>query len=215
MLATAEVARLHVVTDDEVLRRDSWPRDAAAVLEAGGAALAVHLRGPRSSGAVLYELARRLLPEARRAGARLVVNDRVDVALTSGVGHVHLGVRSMPLDVVRALVGPERLIGLSCHSESELEGARVDGADYAFLGAVHATPSHPDAITLGVSGVRVLVDESQPLPVIAIGGVGVEAVPELIAAGAWGVAAIRGVWDAPDPARAVSEYISACENLNG
>lgn len=206
------VPRLHVVSDDVVLAREAWLDSARAVLETGGTSLALHLRGPSTDGARLYELAQQLLPHAERGGATLVVNDRVDVAVAAGVGAVHLGQRSLPPEVVRTIVGDDCAIGVSCHSATEVDrDSRT--ADYVFFGNVFGTASHPERVGLGVPALQQAA--TGPLPVLAIGGVAPGAVGEMLDAGAHGVAVLSGVWDAPDPVVAVSEYISALVSAPG
>jgi thiamine-phosphate pyrophosphorylase len=201
--------RLHVVTDDAILSRADWPAAAGDVLAAGGAQAALHLRGPRTAGRRLYDLALALKPEALGAGASLVLNDRIDVALTVGVRAVQLGRRSLPVSDARRLLGAGASIGVSCHSGDEVEAAVADGADWAFAGTVFPTPSHPGSEGRGVDWLAEVARRAGALPLVAIGGVRADRVHELRIAGAYGVAVVRGVWDAPDPGRAVREYIEA------
>lgn len=205
----ASLPRLHVVTDDEVLSRGTWLSRAVAVIEVGGARVALHVRGPGSSAARVFELVTGLARVARRTGTLLTVNDRVDVTLASCLGAVHLGNRSLPVADARRLLGQKALIGVSCHSASEAAAAESEGADYVFGGNLFQTPSHPGRAGCGPAGLRDMVAASGRLPVLGIGGVHVTRVERLVRAGAYGVCVLRGVWDAPDPAAAVSEYISA------
>ena len=200
---------LHVVTDDETLARDGWARRAGEVLEAGGAGLALHVRGPGSPGRVVFEHVERLVPLARTTSATLLVNDRVDVALVTECDGVHLGTRSLPVVEARRLLGGARLVGRSTHTAAEVAGARDDGADYAFVGTIHPTPSHPGLPGIGAIGLREAVRHGSPLPVVGIGGIDVGHVAAALAAGAHGVAVIRCVWDRPDPGRAVEALLEA------
>jgi thiamine-phosphate diphosphorylase len=109
----------------------------------------------------------------------------------------------------RALLGPDVRLGVSCHSADEAVRARADGADWIFAGTVFPTPSHPDAEGRGVAWIGTVARRVRGLPVVAIGGVRPDRAPELVDAGAYGVAALRGVWDVSDPAAAVREYIQA------
>jgi thiamine-phosphate diphosphorylase len=199
--------RLHVVTDDAVLAQDGWVDLAARVLEWGGPRVALHVRGPATGSRALLALTEALLPHARRAGATLLLNDRVDVALVSEADGVHLGAGSLTVPAARAILGPSRLIGASCHGVQEASASRALGADYVFMGTIFETPSHPGRAGLGARVVEETVGAVPGLPVIAIGGVGPDAASALVGAGAWGVAVIRGVWGAPDPGRAVSLYL--------
>lgn len=133
----------------------------------------------------------------------LVVNDRLDVALATGAGGVHLGEQGLPVEEAKRLArerrtGGEFLVGVSTHSAESVRRAAASGADYAILGPVFATPSK-----LGYGppqGVERLAEacRSVSIPVIAIGGIRVEKAGECAAAGAAGIAAIRLFQDAQD-----------------
>ncbi|MDX1648137.1 MAG: thiamine phosphate synthase [Longimicrobiales bacterium] len=206
-----KLPRLHLVTDDELLGRTSFVETASAVLRAGGASLALHLRGPRSSGRRMYELARSLGSVARDAGALLAVNDRIDVVLAAGLGAVHLGERSLDVLDTRRLVGPELLIGRSTHDLETTEAASRDGADFLFFGTVFSTPSHPGRDGAGTSALSRAVVSAGDVPLLAIGGISRERIPQVRTSGAYGVAVMRGIWHAADPALATTMYISGLE----
>jgi thiamine-phosphate pyrophosphorylase len=140
---------------------------------------------------------------------RIIVNDRVDVALTAGAGGVHLGERSLPVGdakvVVRSRASVKNfLLGVSCHSLESVKSAAGGGADYAFFGPVFATPSK--AAFREPQGLRRLAEvcRSMPIPVLAIGGITVENADKCFAAGAAGIAAIRLFQEAPEPAAVVA-----------
>lgn len=203
--------RLHVVSDDAMLARGGWKARAVDVLAAGGAALCLHLRGPRTDGATLHRLASELRPHARRAGARLFVNDRVDVALAVEVDGVHLGARSLPVGAARRLLGEDPWLGVSCRDAAQIAASRHEGADYAFLGTIFATPTHPEVAGMGLEGLAATLGGLGAVPVIGIGGVDPASVPGVLGAGAHGVGVLRGVWDARDSAAAVRRYVEAIE----
>jgi thiamine-phosphate pyrophosphorylase len=196
-----------VVTDDATLARAGWVDAALAVLEAGRGRLALHLRGPATSGRRMHALAGCLAEAAEAARALLVVNDRVDVALACGVPAVHLGARSLAIADVRRLVGSGKAVGVSCHTAAEVGRAVEDGADWIFAGTIFSTPSHPGVPGVGLGGLARMIGASGSSPTVAIGGIVPGRVAEVRQAGAGGVAVLRGIWDAPDPARAVDEYI--------
>jgi thiamine-phosphate pyrophosphorylase len=195
------------VTDDAVLSERGWTERAAAVLSAGGPELALHLRGPRVDPRRLLGLLDALVGPARASGAVILVNDRLDVALVGGAAGVHLGARSLPAERARALLGESAWIGVSRHSASEARDCETDGADYVFLGTIHSTATHPGAVGLGLAAIEDAVGIGQEPPVIGIGGIGPADVPGVLAAGAYGVAAIRGIWHADDPCGAVRHYL--------
>jgi thiamine-phosphate pyrophosphorylase len=203
-----DIPRLHVVTD-AILARADFPRVAAAVTRAGAGRLALHVRGPHTTGRAVYDIVDRLRPVADDVGASLVVNDRVDVALALDVRAVHLGTRSLAPEAVRRLLGPDGLIGCSTHGVDAVAVAASAGVDYVFLGNVFDTASHPEREGLGAEVLADAVVVADAAPVLAIGGIDVRRAAELRQAGAYGVAVLRGVWDAGSPADAVTDYISA------
>jgi thiamine-phosphate pyrophosphorylase len=153
----------------------------------------VQLREKDLGGRALHELALRVRDVTRRAGARLVINDRVDVALAVGADGVHLPEAGLDVEDVRR-IAPGLLVGASVH---DAEGARRrSGADYLVAGAVWEVPGKP---AIGLDGLRAII-EAAASPVIAIGGIDLARADQALAAGAHGVAAIRAVLAARDPA---------------
>ncbi|HEY0015105.1 MAG TPA: thiamine phosphate synthase [Longimicrobium sp.] len=205
MTQLARIPPLHVVTDDEVVARGDFLDRARRILGAGGAAAAFHLRAPQGAGRRMYDFASSLRSMAADAGALLIVNDRVDVALAAAADGAHAGGRGMTAADARRLLGPDRLLGVSVHSVDEARDAMRGGADFLLAGTIWDTPSHPDRRGAGIGRIREIA--ALGIPVIAIGGVTAARAAEARDAGAAGVAVIRGVWDAPDPAEAVNEYL--------
>ncbi len=215
------IPRLHVVTDDEILARPDFETRAREVCESleirksgdgsvVGVSVAFHIRGPRTTGRRLTRLARSLCEPAAASGISLLVNDRLDVTLAVGAAGVHLGTRSMPPWEARRLLGAGRLLGVSVHSASEAAEAAESGADYLFVGMLFETPSHPGVAPKGPEFLG-SVASRVALPLVGIGGVTPERASEVLACGGHGVAAIRGIWDAPSPPDAVQAYLDAVE----
>ena len=204
MIAT--LPRLHAVTDDRVVGAGDLVPCAEAMAAAAGGALAVHLRARTLEGLAMLALARELAAAVRPHGAWLMVNGRADVARAAAAQAVVSGRGALdPADVRRA--APGLLAGRSVHDAAEARAAAAAGADFLVAGSVYATASHPGAIPAGLALVRDAA--ATGLPVIAIGGLVPERVAEVVAAGAWGVAAIRALWDAPDPAAAARAFAAA------
>ena len=212
------IPKLHVVTDDEILARPDFEtraREVCEVVEAHEPAdadvmVALHIRGARTTGRRLTRLARTLCERATASGVMLLVNDRLDVALAVGAAGVHLGTRSLPPAEARRLLGASRLLGVSVHGASEAVQAAESGADYLFVGMLFETPSHPEVAARGPEFMS-LVASRVDLPLVGIGGVTPERAVEILASGGHGVAAIRGIWDAPSPPDAVHAYLDAME----
>jgi thiamine-phosphate pyrophosphorylase len=195
---------LHLVTDDAVLSRPGFTDAAATALGAGGGRVALHLRGPGTSGARLAELALELRARAQAEGARLLVNDRLDLALACDADGAQLPAGGVPPHDARSLLGAERWIGRSAHAPSET-GV---GADFYLFGSLFATPSHPGGQPAGPVALRLAAAEADA-PVIAIGGITAERVGEALEAGARGVAVLSAVWEAADPGSAVLALLHA------
>ena len=195
--------RLVLVTD----RRSTGGRELLDVIRAAlDAGLpAVQLREHDLPGGALFALAEQLRVATSRTGALLLVNDRVDVAIAVDADGVQLGGGAMPVAAVRPLLGPGRLIGVSTHTPEEI--AAAVGADFVLFGPVWATPSKsgpPRGEAHLVAAVR-----AAPVPVLAIGGVTAREVGAARAAGAAGVAVIRAILAADDPAAATRALLAA------
>lgn len=197
--------RLHAITDERIARRPDLDQ-LVQQLATAGPALTFHARGRTLTGVEHYHLAIRL---SAHPAIRPTVNDRLDVALAVRAGGVQLGRGSLPPAEARRL-NAEWWIGRSVHSLGEARSAKAEGADYLLAGPVYATATHPGAAPLGVEQVAAIAGVG--LPVIAIGGVTPERVRDLRKAGVYGVAAIRALWDATDPARAAQEMLSAMDD---
>jgi thiamine-phosphate diphosphorylase len=197
---------VHAVTNDEIVLRADFLERARQVMQAGGARVAVHVRAPRLGGRDLYHLACGIAQLQNETGAWAVVNDRADVALASGARGVQLTSRSISAaDAVR--FAPDLWVGASVHSSQDARSAEEGGASWIVAGRAtkDGATGEPDRGTTFIE--RLAADRA--VPIIAIGGVRPEHVPGLVAAGAYGVAVIRGVWNANDGGAAVIEYLSA------
>jgi len=124
-------------------RKQTGGRDLEDVLARAldGGVRAIQLREKDRDTIEICRLGERLLARTRAAGAALIVNDRVDVAMALGADGVHLTRKSLPPSEARALVGPEVLLGVSCHSLGDVEEAVDGGVDFLVLGPIYATPS--------------------------------------------------------------------------
>ena len=189
--------RLHAFTDDALLSSPEFGIRAAAIA-AGGSAVALHARA-RGAPARLARGAERIMALARPPEAAVFVSGRPDIAAAIGAHGVQLSTHDLtPVDARRLL--PRGWVGRSVHSLDEATAAVTEGADFLVVGSVFETASHPARPAVGLE----LISRAAGLgrPVIAIGGITVERVNEVKDAGAYGVAAIRALWMAPDPAAA-------------
>jgi len=203
---------LYVITDEALAGGRSHEEQTRAAL-AGGARV-IQLRDKQASSSRLYEAALTMRRLTRAAGAILIVNDRVDIALAADADGVHVGPDDLPVAVARRLL-PGRLVGASAGTVDEAIAAARDGAGYLGVGAVYeARGSKADAgAPVGperVAAVRAAVT----LPLVGIGGIKATNAAAVIAAGADGVAVISGIVAATDmtaAARALSEIVAAAK----
>lgn len=190
---------LHLVTD-----RKAAP-DLVAVVQAAvaGGVQWVQLRDKTAAALDLFHLAQRLAPVCRAAGAGLLVNDRVDVAVAAGCDGVHLARKSLPVDAARRILPVPMLLGASVHSLAEAQEAVQQGADYVTFGSVYPTRSHPGQRPAGLDELARVVD-AVPVPVLAIGGITPDNVEAVLATGVAGIAVISAIQGDPDPAAAAA-----------
>lgn len=189
-----------------VLDRDDEALARALVGPGGARVLQVRLKprtGPSVEAAELVRVAAMARRVCDEAGAALVVNDRVDVALAVRADGVHLGQTDLPLAAARAIAGGRLWIGISTHDAAQVRAAVAGGADYLGYGPVFATATkaNPDPVQ-GLPALRAAVAEAGAVPVVAIGGITPERAAEIYATGAAAACAIGAVNDTPDPAAA-------------
>ncbi len=196
--------RLHAITDAAVIAAPDFAVRAGAIA-AAGSVVALHARDREASGAALVRVARRLAALAEPPEAAVFVNGRPDVAQATGAQGVQLGASDLRPADARASF-PRGWIGRSVHSAREAEAAAAEGADYLVVGNIYQTTSHPGRPAGGLALVRDSVRLG--LPVIAIGGVDAQRVAEVRDEGAYGVAAIRALWWATDPAAAAVAMVA-------
>ena len=197
----AEALRLVVILDTAVAREVNADLEAVARGAALGGATMLQVRAKRESAADAADLTRRIMAAA--PALPVLVNDRLDVAIAAGATGCHLGQDDFPIDEALRMAPPGFWLGGSGGSPDEASRAAAAGAHYLGIGPIAATGSKADAgAAIGISGFRTIHAAAPQLPAVAIGGVTAELVPGLIAAGAAGVAVIRAVVAAADPAAA-------------
>lgn len=202
---------LYLVTDPRLVAE----RGLLATVEAavkGGVTL-VQLRDPHAHGRALVEQARALKALLAPLRIPLIVNDRVDVAVAADADGVHLGQDDMSPADARALLGPERILGLSVGNPAEFAGSSsgidIGAVDYLGVGPVKATGTKKDAgAAIGAAGVAA-VRALTRLPIVGIGGIDGALAGEVIRAGADGVAVVSAICAAPDPEHAARALLSA------
>ena len=194
-----------------VLDRDDEALARALVREARVLQVRVKPRGGRADSGELVRIARMARRICDNAGAALIVNDRLDVALAADADGVHLGQTDLPIAAARRISG-DLWIGISTHDVAQVRAACEAGADYVGFGPVFATTTKHDPSPLvglaGLAGLRAAVAEATAAgrPVVAIGGITPAVAAEVYEAGADAICAISAVNDARDPADTARQF---------
>ena len=206
------VPRLHLLGPLGVVPIAAYPAVAALACAGGHGCDAAHVRLPGAPGGETLTLARAV--RAACPSAALLINDRLDVALLAEADGAQLGEASIAAPDARRLLGARRLIGRSVHDLAGARQAAADGADFLLAGHVYDTPSKPGQPGRGLAWLEELA-AGAGAPVIALGGVTVARVADVMRAGAWGVAMGRELLAAPDPTRAAHAARAAIETHRG
>lgn len=165
----------------------------------------IQLREKDMASRELLGLAKSSVEACRGSRSRIVVNDRLDIAIAAGVHGVHLGGQSAPPEAIRRHVDKDFLVGVSCHSMEEALKAEAGGADYILLGPIFDTPSkRPYGPPLGLNKLSEVANRIR-IPVLALGGITVARVRLCLDAGATGIAAIRLFQEGPSVAARVQK----------
>ena len=179
----------------------------------GGAEL-VQIRDKYASAKDFYEIAVAAVTTARARGARVIINDRVDIALCAGAAGVHLGQDDMPPQAARRLLGEEAVIGFSTHSvEQAVEAVRQLPIDYIAIGPIFSTRTKqdPDPV-VGIDGLRQVRNAIGTFPLVAIGGITGQNAAAVFAAGADSAAVISDLLS--DPSKIVERFHALASTTN-
>ena len=173
----------------------------------GGAKL-VQLRDKTPASAPRLALADDVVRRCHAAGARIVINDFVDIARMTGADGVHLGQDDMAVEDARRILGTDALIGISTHGERQIAAAAATSASYIAVGPIFSTSTKDTGYTArGLHLVRLAAATESP--VVAIGGITLERVPDVIRAGAAAVAVISDLLSGGDPEARTRQYLAA------
>ena len=196
--------RIHCITD-----LPTYDEAAVDLLEAVAATGvgAVQVRAKALGDRALFAFTRSLVERLAGTPAKVIVNDRLDIALAAGAHGVHLGLDDLPLRQARRLAPEGFLVGATCRNPQQAAAAKEQGADYVGVGPVYPSttkPGLPEPI-----GLDMLRATAEVLPAIAISGIDAERTPEVMASGAYGVAAAAAVCRASDPVLAARGLVDA------
>jgi|TARA_B110000438_G_scaffold207646_1_gene199398 thiamine-phosphate pyrophosphorylase len=200
-----ELLRLIVITDSELSKPMGLMNVISETLK-GGASM-IQLRDKHANANELLKVALQILPLTRAAGALLIINDRLDVAIASQADGVHLGPDDPPVADVRRVVSKNFIIGYSTDDPMLGKSAESQGANYLGCGTVYHTSTKSDAgKPIGAHGIKTMVNATN-IPVVAIGGIRPENTPELLEAGASGVAVIGSIMSSPRPGLTTEQFL--------
>ena len=201
---------LQLITDRRAARGD-LPEAVARSLDGGVDSVQVRDKGAPASD--LFASVLEIQRVTRSSSARVLVNDRVDVALATRAHGVHLAAKSLPPAVSRPLLDIWQLLGVSVHSVEAAVRAAREGADYVTFGHVFPTWSHEGEPARGVEMLADVV-AAIDIPVLAIGGITADRVAQVLASGCAGIAVISAILGARDPAVASRELRAALDGVS-
>jgi thiamine-phosphate pyrophosphorylase len=202
--------RLHAIVDVEAAKRAGWaPADLARAFLDGGARF-LQIRAKQLPSGAFLDLCDAVAAAAMPHKAIVVVNDRVDLARLSGAAGVHVGQDDLPVAVARAQLGAQAVIGTSTHTVAQIDAAIREPVTYVAVGPVFGTTTKDTGYSaVGLEMVAAAVRRAGGTPVVAIGGITLEAAPGVIEAGAAQVAVISDLLTGGDPARRVARFVEA------
>lgn len=208
---------LCAIIDADAAARAGWNVvDLAQALLDGGARF-LQLRAKSMPGAEMLEAATRIVRAAHGRGAKVVINDRADIARLCGADGVHVGQDDLPSGSVRAIVGVDAIVGLSTHTTSQLDHAVNEPVNYLAIGPVFGTTTKDtgyDAVGLEMVREAAHLAAVRGLPLVAIGGITLDRAASVIEAGAASVAVIGDLLSTGDPAGRTREFLARLHRLS-
>ena len=198
--ARLAAARLYFVTDA--------PAVVPAAIDGGADLVQLRLKG--ADDAAVVAAGRDLAALCAARGVLFIVNDRPDLAVACGADGVHVGQDDDPVDAARAVVGPDRIVGISTHSPEQVDAAERSGADYVVAGPVWETPTKAGRPATGLDLIRYAAEHVRK-PWFAIGGIDHDRVRAVIDAGATRIVVVRAIQASADPRAAAAELREALE----
>lgn len=200
------IGRLYGILDFGYVEEREAAAVAGRMLEGGVDVLQIRAKSLPDDRIV--EIARAVQPLTAAAGVPLILNDHPHLVRPAGADGVHVGQDDMPVAEARALAGPDALVGKSTHSVSQAVAAAAERPDYLGFGPLFATPTKPDYPPIGMEDIRE-VHARVELPIFCIGGIKLENLASVVAAGARRVVIVSGILQAPD----IPRYIAAARSL--
>ena len=195
---------LYLCTDRRLMTSPTIEASVESALRGG--TTVIQLREKDCSSREFYELGLRVKKITERYNAPLIINDRVDIALAVGAAGVHVGQGDLPCKVVREIVGPDMIVGVSAATLDEAVQAEQDGADYLGVGTMYATATKTD--TRPVSMEELLkIRAAVKIPIVVIGGINKQTLGNFKDTGVDGLAVVSAIVAQPDPEAAARELL--------
>ena len=202
---------LYLITDDGYLAdRDDWLKAIEDAIRGGVTIVQYRSKSGTKTTKEMYEELLQLRELTKKYNIPLIVNDRVDLALAVDADGVHIGQDDLPPEVVRKILGEDKIIGISTHSLEEVERANDLPVDYIAFGSIYRTPTKEKPVVVGIEQLKEAKKIAKK-PLVAIGGIMPYNVDEVIKAGADGVAVISAVLGFKDTYKAAESMRRAIE----
>lgn len=201
MAFNKEILRLYLIADDS--QEDFLAKTESALR---GGVTFVQLRMKHAGGKEFYEAALKLKELCAIWRVPFVINDRVDIALAVDADGVHVGQSDLPVEVVRRILGPTKIIGITAKNRKEIDAAVQAGADYAGAGAFVFTETKEDAAVMTLDEFHDLCEYS-PIPIVGIGGITEKMTPQILAAGGSGVSVCSAILGTSNPEESARQFL--------
>lgn len=201
---------LYLVTDRELMSTNTL--DAAVEAAIRGGCTMIQLREKDLDSRAFCAQASSLRVLTRQTGVPLIINDRVDIALASNADGVHVGQSDLPAAVVRQIIGPDKLLGVSASTLEEAAAAEQGGADYLGIGAMYPTGTKSDAAIVSIEELCA-IRKAVSIPIVVIGGINEQTLPAFAGTGIDGLAVVSAVIAQPDIEAAARQLLQLFRQL--
>jgi thiamine-phosphate pyrophosphorylase len=193
---------IYLVTDRDLMSSKTIEESVSEAIKGG--CTVVQLREKNTSSREFFELAKRVHEITKTANIPLIINDRIDVALAVNAEGVHIGQSDLPCEIVRKIVGENMIIGVSASNLTEAKIAVKAGADYLGVGAMYATGTKTDANLTSLAELK-LIRENIKTPIVVIGGINKDTIPNFRGTGIDGIAVVSAIVSQENVAKSASE----------
>lgn len=196
-----KILRLYLIVDES---QEEFLKKTESALKGG--ITFVQLRMKHASGKEFYEAALKVKQLCTSYQIPFVINDRVDIALAVDADGVHVGQSDLPVEVVRQMIGPDKIIGITAKNRKEIDAAVKAGADYAGAGAFTFTETKKDASVMTLDEFHDLCEYS-PIPIVGIGGITEKSTPQILASGGSGVSVCSAILGTSNPEESAKQFL--------